>query len=109
LRTTIIAAELLGHPERDPHGDPIPSPDLKLPRRSELPLDQAPPGPRRIARVKNQDRDLLGLFVRLGLTPGARVEVLEKTPAGMRLAIEGERFLLPIEAARGLFVEPDNR
>ncbi len=102
-------AELLGHPERDPHGDPIPTPDLKLPPGPETPLDAAPPGIWRIRRVKSQDRDLLGLFVRLGLTPGTKLEVLEKTPTGVRLALGGERFLLPLGAARGLFVEPDSR
>jgi DtxR family transcriptional regulator, Mn-dependent transcriptional regulator len=52
--------ELLGHPERDPHGDPIPTVggDIRIP--DALLLQNAPEGSRvRVARISDQDPELL--------------------------------------------------
>jgi len=100
-------AEALGHPTRDPHGDPIPDSELRLPtdhvgirltgvatvRRATL------------ARVSSQDRDSLKMLSRMGLVPGAVVEVLEVGPAGVRVAVEGNSYLLPGELASELWLE----
>ncbi len=74
--------ELLGHPEADPHGDPIP-PAHGSPRRLELiPLDQCRPGQSvRIARVRDQDPEFLQFAERHGLTPGVEAIVEANTPS----------------------------
>jgi DtxR family Mn-dependent transcriptional regulator len=98
-------AEALGHPPFDPHGDPIPTRDLTLPQGRGLTLDQAPLGPARVARALAQDRGTLNLLARLGLVPGAFLEVLDKE-TGVRVRVGGEVYLLPLELAQGVAVEP---
>ncbi len=99
-------AELLGHPERDPHGDPIPTPELTLPHPPGRALLLAEPGRYRLLRVRAQDADLLRALSRLGLVPGAALSVIERVPAGVRVALSGARYLLPAEWAEALEVEP---
>ncbi len=97
-------AEVLGHPSRDPHGDPIPTPDLALPQETLPTLLQAPPGPARVVRALAQDPGSLNLLARLGLTPGAEVRVLDQTEEGVRVAVEDEAYLLPPSLAEKLQV-----
>src|ERR671911_2712521 len=54
-------AELLGHPERDPHGDLIPAADGTLaPEEGTVPLSEVAPGDTvRVARVGHQDASQL--------------------------------------------------
>ena len=99
-------AEWLGHPERDPHGDPIPAPDLKLPAVGGRALGDCQPGSYRLLRVRSQDKDTLALLARLGLLPGASLALLEKTSAGVRVEVSEGRFLLPQGLAATLDAEP---
>ncbi len=100
-------ANFLGHPEVDPHGDPIPTSELELPERvKNIPLLELNDGDKAvIERVKTQDRDLLNFFSRLNLTIGTHVTFLRRAPEGVRLAIGSERFLLPFTAASHLLVK----
>jgi len=98
-------AEWLGHPERDPHGDPIPSPDLSLPPGGEQTMALATSGAYRIVRVRSQDRGTLSLLARLGLVPGTAFEIIENGPDGSRILLAGEVLLIPTELAATLEVE----
>jgi DtxR family Mn-dependent transcriptional regulator len=98
-------AEALGHPPFDPHGDPIPTRELTLPQGRGLPLAEVPLGRVRVVRALAQDRGTLNLLSRLGLVPGAFLEVLDKE-AGVRVRVGGEVYLLPQELAQGVAVEP---
>jgi DtxR family Mn-dependent transcriptional regulator len=100
-------AEALGHPTRDPHGDPIPDSELRLPTANAgIRLTGGEVGARAtLARVSSQDRDSLNLLASLGLVPGAIVEVLEVCAAGVRVAVEGNSYLLPSELANELWLE----
>ncbi len=98
-------AEWLGHPERDPHGDPIPSPSLTLPPDAGRSLRACQPGYYRLLRVRSQDKDALSLLARLGLVPGARFELLETSAAAVRLRLSEGRYLLPAALADGIDVE----
>ena len=100
-------SEVMGHPTRDPHGDPIPMEDLSLPNAGELvPLDEFPVGVcGSLARVGAQDRDSLNLLNHLGLTPGSRLEVVGDDGGGVRVRVGGERFLLPADLAGALWLE----
>jgi DtxR family transcriptional regulator, Mn-dependent transcriptional regulator len=52
--------EQLGHPLRDPHGDPIPSADGVVSRPDAVPLSELAPGERgRVARVSDRDAAVL--------------------------------------------------
>jgi len=69
-------AAALGNPERDPHGDPIPSAELVMPEGEALPLSSLRPTQGAIIRrVNDEDPDFLRHLDELGLVPGAKLEV----------------------------------
>jgi DtxR family Mn-dependent transcriptional regulator len=71
----------LGYPTRDPHGDPIPGPDLKLVVTKVTPLSTLEPGVKAtVERVPDSDDELLRYLAELKLTPGSKVEVREAAP-----------------------------
>ena len=64
-------AELLGHPDYDPHGDPIPAADGTLEPDDSFPLAAATTGQRiRIFRVGPEDAPTLAFLEGSGLVPG---------------------------------------
>jgi DtxR family Mn-dependent transcriptional regulator len=71
----------LGHPTTDPHGSPIPSPELDLVEEDHPPLlrlDEGQCGV--IAEVSDDDPELLRYFGGLGLFPGTACEVVTGPP-----------------------------
>lgn len=73
--------ELLGHPTRDPHGDPIPSPgDLPQPPEGVRLAAVDPHLPVRITRISDADPDMLRYFAELGLTPDTQLTVRAHRP-----------------------------
>lgn len=67
---------LLGHPQVDPHGDPIPSAKGKVPHRQTVSLAEAEVDrPMRVARVLDQEPQFLQFVDRHNLKPGAEVTV----------------------------------
>jgi len=100
-------AEAMGHPTHDPHGDPIPAPDLSLPvGTASVPLQDLPVGFRgTLVRVGTQDSDNLNLLNRLGLAPGSTVEVVSDDSRGIRVLVGDDRFLLPTYLAETLWME----
>jgi DtxR family Mn-dependent transcriptional regulator len=78
----LIAAKL-GNPTRDPHGDPIPTADLRI---DELPtdsLDSLPKGARgTLVRVSDSDPEMLRYLADRGIAPGDSFEVIDRQPFG---------------------------
>jgi DtxR family transcriptional regulator, Mn-dependent transcriptional regulator len=71
----------LGHPTRDPHGDPIPSPEGIVEPLAGCPIGALPNGvPARITRVLERDSDRLRYLGDLGLYPGELITVVEQMP-----------------------------
>ncbi len=69
----------LGHPERDPHGDPIPQPDGTVPQPGAHALGDLPEGSAGVvARISDADPDVLRYFAELGLGLDVRVEVVQR-------------------------------
>ena len=69
-------AKALGHPEYDPHGDPIPTKDLRMPSTSTIPLSTLRPGQSAsIKRVKDDDSELLKHLEAIGVTPDTRIAI----------------------------------
>lgn len=66
---------LLGHPTRDPHGDPIPSAEGDAHLPDAVPLAQAAPGMATVVRVSDADPERLRRFAEAGLVPDVPVEV----------------------------------
>jgi DtxR family Mn-dependent transcriptional regulator len=102
-------AAVLGDPEVDPHGDPIPRETLD-PVDEEVgeTLDSHVEGDRVIVRrVRDRDSEELEYLADAGITPGTVLTVEEVAPIGMvTLALEdGERVSLPREIAAAIRVD----
>jgi DtxR family Mn-dependent transcriptional regulator len=101
----------LGHPEFDPHGDPIPRPDgLSLEPPAEpaaRALAACGAGASfRLVRVLDQSSEFLRSLTDSGFSLGA-AGVVEKNPAGaglMRVRLDGRPLSLSLEAAGKLLV-----
>lgn len=73
--------EALGSPTRDPHGDPIPDPKLRIVEPQARPLTALEPGERaRVERVPDGDAELLRYLAAIALVPGRPVELLRIEP-----------------------------
>jgi DtxR family Mn-dependent transcriptional regulator len=81
-------AAALGNPERDPHGDPIPTAELVMPSDEALPLSSSRPEQKAVVlRVIGEDPAFLRHLEELGLVPGARLEVSSYSPFDNNLTI----------------------
>lgn len=74
----------LGHPTRDPHGDPIPDPEGTVPAPPAEMLWDLERGAGTVARISDSDPGLLRYLASVGVVLDARVEVVERRDfAGM--------------------------
>jgi DtxR family Mn-dependent transcriptional regulator len=81
--------DFLGNPQFDPHGDPIPTADGQIIKRNSIPLNQAIPGQRvRIARVLDQQPDVLRHLTRQKLVPQTEIEVMEVLPFDGQMTVQ---------------------
>lgn len=104
-------AELLGHPERDPHGDPIPAADGTLAPERSSPLSEAGIGQRvRIVKVDDESAPFLNYLGERGLVPGRVVRVEEVRALDGVVAVEdeyGEKHHLGESLACRIFVQKE--
>lgn len=101
-------AAALGHPTRDPHGELIPTEDLKMPVDDSTPLSSLRPSQSAmILRVVSQEPKLLRHLESLGLTPGVQVEVTEYSTFDNNLTVKvGNRSnVLGLNITTKIFVE----
>jgi DtxR family Mn-dependent transcriptional regulator len=76
----LIAAKL-GDPTLDPHGDPIPSRELKIADDESGALYDLEPGRQvTFVRVSDADPAMLRFLAERGIAPGTRLEVVERQP-----------------------------
>jgi DtxR family Mn-dependent transcriptional regulator len=74
-------AAILGDPQRDPHGDPIPAKDGSIADPCGQPLTSLSAGQKaRVARVRDDDPALLRYLAEIGIVLGATVVVANKAP-----------------------------
>lgn len=91
-----IAAKL-GHPSRDPHGDPIPDTDLQVEEEVTVSLDQLQTGAAgRLVRVSDSNPEMLRYLNDQGIRIGDRLEVVDRQPFGgpMTVRFEGVEHAL---------------
>jgi DtxR family Mn-dependent transcriptional regulator len=101
-------AAAMGHPARDPHGELIPTEDLKMPLDDSTPLSALRPNQTAtVQRIKAADRELLRYLEGLGLVPGAQIEVKDYSPFDHNLTIKIGRksFVLGLSITSKIFVE----
>lgn len=102
-------ATALGDPQFDPHGDPIPGPELApLDEDETVALAELRVGERgRLARVSDSDPELLRFLDSLGIGVGSTVEVADRQQFGgpLFLRVGGEEKVLGAEVAERIRVE----
>ena len=101
-------AAALGNPTRDPHGELIPTEDLKMPVDDTTPLSSLrPKQSATIQRVSAQDPELLRHLDSLGLTPGIQIEVTEYSSFDNNLTIKVGKTsnVLGLNVTTKIFVE----
>jgi DtxR family Mn-dependent transcriptional regulator len=105
-------AKLLGHPDHDPHGDPIPSAEGIVEVDDSFVLSQAVAGQRlRISKVRDEDAAMLDYFGDRNLVPGRWLTVREvRTLDGVVIVEdeEAEVYALGEPLARSIFVKNDS-
>jgi len=102
-----IAAQL-GHPRRDPHGDPIPGADGTFEAPAALVLWDVEPGDWAVARISDADPGLLRYLESVDLLLDAAVTVVERrTVAGViSVRVGGRTVDLGEVAARAIWLVP---
>ncbi len=101
-----IAAHL-GNPNVDPHGDPIPTLEGRLPASDDIRLADLAVGERaRVVRVRDQGADRLRYLAGLGLIPGACVQIAQSAPfdGPISLRIGAQTYPLDRRLARTIEV-----
>lgn len=97
--------ELLGHPRRDPHGDPIPSADghVEWPRTVRL-ADAEPDTQVRIEQISDSDAELLQQLAHQGIGVGSAGQVLTRDRYGTSTTVvfadHGQVEFSPASAGR---------
>lgn len=93
---------VLGHPTRDPHGDPIPSADGLVHRPEAVLLSEAPaPCLVRVERISDAEPAMLQFFAARGIIVDAELEVLPGEPYSetTTVIVAGEQVPLGAAAA----------
>ncbi|MCO6484046.1 MAG: metal-dependent transcriptional regulator [Flavobacteriales bacterium] len=102
-------AQFLGDPDFDPHGDPIPDRQGRLPdRRTEVLLDCLPGTHVRLAAVKDGTDGLYQLLDRKGIAIGQSFTVAGSQPFDGSMELsgkDGQRISLSAKVAAHLLVE----
>jgi DtxR family Mn-dependent transcriptional regulator len=95
----------LGHPRWDPHGDPIPTATGALPSLDEHTLAAVDPGSAvEVFHLEDEPREIYEALTREGLTPGALLEVVDRTAQEVRVRAGGRTWPLSTVAARNVSV-----
>lgn len=90
-------AEALGNPRFDPHGDPIPDADGSVSELVYTPLTEIPVGETaEIRLVDTSQPERLRYIAARGLTPGARVSVIDREPFNgpITIRVGGKRHII---------------
>jgi DtxR family transcriptional regulator, Mn-dependent transcriptional regulator len=98
-------ANALGHPQVDPHGDPIPSADGSIHEPACMPLSNVPVGSTvEVHRVSESQPERLRYIASLGLRPGVQVTVTDREPIDELVTIEvaGDQHVIGRELSRVL-------
>jgi Mn-dependent DtxR family transcriptional regulator len=106
----VLAAidRLIGHPDEDPHGHPIPDRAGRMRRRALTPLAALNPGGRAVVReIRDADGPRMARWKAAGLVPGAevRVRAVRALEDVFELSVSGRRLVTGSEGLAGVMVE----
>ncbi len=97
--------DLLGNPDVDPHGDPIPtrSGAISYPVGARQ-LSDALPGEYRVTRISDDSSELLSLLDSTGVGRGVVVTVVAREDIGTIVRVEDRELVLTSEAGRSILL-----
>lgn len=101
-------AAAMGHPARDPHGELIPTADLKMPLDDSAPLSALRPNQKGTVQcVKAAGTELLRYLESLGLVPGVQIEVKEYSAFdhNLRIKVGKKTPVLGLNITSKIFIE----
>jgi len=82
-------ASALGNPDRDPHGEPIPSARLVMPRDASIPLSELMPGQEAmVRRAEAGDSNALRRLDAAGVRIGSVVRVMSRSAYDQLLTLQ---------------------
>ena len=100
-------AARLGHPRRDPHGDPIPTAEGELPGAETLSLVDAPLETELVvAHLEDEPPSTFVDLLALGLGLGQRLAILARDGTSVLVSLDGRELALGATAARNVGVRP---
>jgi DtxR family Mn-dependent transcriptional regulator len=101
--------EMLEFPEYDPHGDPIPSKEGKVPKlRKHVQLADLKSGQTgTVIRVNDFDEQFLSYISRIGIKLGGLILVKEKRKfdKSLQIIVKGKQINISSKVAENIFVE----
>ena len=103
-----LIARKLGDPTHDPHGDPIPTRELRIEDVPTESLEALPAGARgTFTRVSDSEPEMLRYLAQRGIAPGEELEVIDRQPFGGPLFVRFGEQVHPLggELARAMRVE----
>ena len=103
--------EYLGNPHFDPHGDPIPGTEGKLPEFNSITLERAETGKKyKITRIRHQDEELIDFLTKNGilLNKELTVENIFKNPVSISILLHGKPIVLNKETLESIYVQEIN-
>lgn len=92
--------EMLGHPTKDPHGDPIPNAAGEIAEVENYSLADVGPGDFRLARVASEDASFLAWLSENGLKPGCGLTFLSRKKAAGVTEIQVHGQEKPLQLGR---------
>jgi DtxR family transcriptional regulator, Mn-dependent transcriptional regulator len=99
--------DALGHPDMDPHGDPIPTLNGEVSEAPQRALHECRAGESvRVLRVSDSDPEKLRVIERLGLRLGTEVAVLagSRYEGPISVSVKGRRRQIPLGLAKVVYV-----
>lgn len=97
----------LGHPTRDPHGDPIPTREGKMDRAEGMPVTAwQPDRPARIVHLEDEPALAYEQILAAGLRLGQDIRILERTPQRVVLSDGENEYRLAPAVASNISVAP---
>ena len=96
----------LGHPQHDPHGDPIPRADGKVAALDAVSLNEWPEGaPARIVHVEDEPHAVFRQILAAGLRPSVVVRVVQTDARHLRVEADGNERRIERTVAASIHVK----
>ncbi len=97
----------MGNPKFDPHGDPIPTPEGKIPDRKGKSLNSVDSGQIvKITHIEDEPKVIYTQLIAQGLFIGKEILIVEKSDSKMKIAADGEEQVIAALLASKVTVEP---